>query len=170
MGQVINIENSRLFGARSGPYSAFNMNNRTADELVLIKLPLEDEGAPADVLVLVKSVRETHGGEISVVMAEIGDDFLYRNHVGGHDLPSHYVARSLGSLSIFMSKHAEEVDALVLAGSAAYGNLTMARGVWNMVSRDIGATEALNDAVMLDHTIRKMHQRQAVIANAAAML
>lgn len=167
MGQVLSIETAARFGSSAGPYAGFLMNTRTVEELLLIKLPLEAETPPTDVMVLVRAVTSVHGGEISLVMQDQDGDRLVRNFVGSPDMPTHYNSRSLGSLGEFMSRHAEQVEALVLAGATAHGNLTMARAAHLMASQKMEASEALGAAIDIGRSVQSMHDRQSSLVRAA---
>jgi len=165
MGRVLNIETAARFGTTAGPYARFLMTTQSAEELLLIKLPLEAQKPPSDVVVLMRSVTPTHGGEISLVMCDEDGARLVQNLVGHTEMPAYFSSRKLGNLGQFLSLHAEQVESLVLVGAAHHGNLTLARAVHIMASQDLSATEALAAAIDVDHAVVRMHKANAARLN-----
>lgn len=168
MGAVISIEKAAHFGLKDVAYSGFTMTTLKSNHLLMIKMPVALGRPPQDLLVQVRSVsKNPRGPAISVVICDQGDTPLIRHFPGSSEMPARHDVRDMGEMAEFMSRHSDRMQALILAGAAAHGNLTIARAIHLMASQDLSAQDALHEATMIDQAVQSMNERQQRLAQAA---
>lgn len=167
MGQVISIERSPKFGVTNTPYAGFNMSFKTSDSLVMIKLPIGEDQAPADVLAQVIGTSAGACQAVSVLIDDSESPNVIRQLVGSTSIAAIYDPRPLGSMDQFCAQHEHEIQQIVLAGGASYGGLTIARAAHAMKTRGLSPEAALDEALAVGQNVRKLEAR---LQNAAGQL
>lgn len=161
MAQVISIERSPRFGVVNPPYAGFTVKSNSTDLLVLIKLPIGENNAPVDVLAQVIAVNASAGPNISLLLDDSDVPRVIRNLVGVTEIPAAYEPRQIGSMEKLVSDHAEALQSVILAGGSRHGNLTLARAIHAITTRDLSADEALQESLSISASVRMLEARLA---------
>lgn len=124
MSQVISL----LFEASRRGHSLDNRGDAMSiqNSLLLVNLPLIAGESPKRVMVLLAEQRRN---STRLVLSDEGGmtaaDFIAL----GDALPDAFGAEALGDVTDYLAKHQEATSAVVTAGGALHGNLTLARAV-----------------------------------------
>lgn len=116
------------------------------NDLLLINLPLSGP-APSRVLVLVADQRRN---TTRLILSDEGGTVASEHTVIGADIPADYEPRLVANIATFFGQHVDQTAAVLAAGGAEHGNLTLARAVMMMADDEgIAASEALQQALSI---------------------